>query len=45
MCNTMEHGEIVKCQIENPQEPYYGDACTVGHTGMLVDDVAQLAYV
>ena len=32
-CTSGIHGEEVQCQMENPQEPHYGDYCYVGHNG------------
>ena len=32
-CTADEPGELVECQMENPSEPHYGDACEVAHTG------------
>ena len=32
-CTADKPGELVECQMENPSEPHYGDACEVAHTG------------
>ena len=32
-CNSDQYGEEVKCQMEDPENPNYGDSCYVGHSG------------
>ena len=32
-CNEMEKGTEVKCQLENPDDDHYGNACAVGYGG------------
>ena len=32
-CNADEPGELVECQMNDPRERHYGDACEVAHTG------------
>ena len=32
-CNEFETGELVDCQVNNPEEPHYGDSCYVGYPG------------
>ena len=32
-CNANIAGEIVECQMSNPRENLYGDACFVGYSG------------
>ena len=34
-CDSKHHGFTVSCQMENPNDDYYGDACAIGHTGNL----------
>ena len=34
-CNENMAGEIVECQMSNPRENYYGDACFVGYSGIV----------
>ena len=34
-CTADKPGELVECQMENPSEPHYGDACEVAHTGKM----------
>ena len=34
-CSAENPGEVVKCQMENPREPNYGDSCEVNHSGKI----------
>ena len=31
-CGPDEAGNLVTCQMEDPREPHYGDACEVAHS-------------
>ena len=33
-CNTDHYGVTVMCQMDDPENHNYGDACYVGHSGM-----------
>ena len=34
-CNEEEYGELVECQEDNEHVAHYGNACAIGHTGIL----------
>ena len=36
LCNSEEFGELIKCQMNDEEEPHYGNACIVGHSGKLL---------
>ena len=33
-CDTEHYGELVKCQLNDPEILNYGDSCYVGHSGI-----------
>ena len=35
-CNADMDGIEVQCQMNNPEEHHYGDACYVGHSGNII---------
>ena len=33
-CDSDIFGKKIECQMQNPELPYFGDVCAVGHTGI-----------